>query len=77
MWGNSAMFWNTIATPRSFGGRFVTSRSPMWISPSLGFVSPAILSIVVDFPHPDGPTKQMNSPWSMSRFMSSTAVTSS
>jgi len=63
--------------PRSFGGRLVTSRPPISMVPSVGSVSPAIVSIVVDFPHPEGPTKVTNSPSSISRVMSSTAVTSS
>src|SRR6056297_3249123 len=77
MCGNSAMFWNTIEIPRSFGGRFVTSRPLMLTVPSVGLVSPAMVSIVFDFPHPEGPTKVTNSPSLMSRFMSSTAITSS
>src|SRR6056297_3118343 len=76
MCGNSAMFWNTIAIPRSFGGRFVTSRSAMEMVPEVGFVSPAMVSSVVDFPHPDGPTRVTNSPSSISRFISFTATTS-
>lgn len=44
---------------------------------SVGFVRPATVSIVVDFPQPEGPTKVTNSPSSISRLTSSTAVTSS
>jgi len=77
MCGNNAMFWNTIEIPRSFGGSRVTSRSPMFTVPSVGLVSPAIVSIVVDFPHPEGPTSVTNSPSLMSRSIPSTAVTSS
>ena len=36
--------------------------------------SPAIMLRVVDFPHPDGPTRMMNSPSRMSRLMSFTAI---
>jgi hypothetical protein len=37
--------------------------------------SPAIILSSVDFPQPDGPTSTMNSPSSMRRLTSSTAVT--
>ena len=77
MWGNSAMFWNTIEIPLSLGGRSVTSRSPMRTDPSVGMVRPATVSIVVDLPHPEGPTSVRNSPSRISRFMSLTATVSS
>ena len=35
--------------------------------------SPAIMRSAVDFPQPDGPTRIMNSPSLMPRFMSFTA----
>src|ERR671920_2564799 len=38
---------------------------------------PAIIRRAVDFPQPDGPTKTTNSPSGMSRFILSTATTSS
>src|SRR5215212_3930161 len=38
---------------------------------------PAIIRRAVDFPHPDGPTKTTNSPSGISRFILSTATTSS
>src|ERR671920_2349164 len=39
--------------------------------------SPAIIRRAVDFPQPDGPTKTTNSPSGISRFILSTATTSS
>ncbi len=47
---------------RPFGGTWVTSRSPIQISPSVTSSRPASIRNVVDFPHPDGPTSTMNSP---------------
>src|ERR671917_393407 len=38
---------------------------------------PAIIRRAVDFPQPDGPTKTTNSPSGISRFILSTAITSS
>src|SRR5215212_7667082 len=38
---------------------------------------PAIIRRAVDFPHPEGPTKTTNSPSGISRFILSTATTSS
>src|SRR5680860_415484 len=58
---------------RSLGCRCVISRSPMWISPLVTSSRPASIRRLVDLPHPDGPTRTMNSPSSMSRFRSSTA----
>src|ERR1700733_8853053 len=58
---------------RSRGGRLLTTRSPMRISPLVMSSSPAIMRNAVVFPHPDGPTKQMNSPSLMSMFSLLTA----
>ncbi len=52
---------------RSFGGMSLTSRSPMKTLPSLSVSSPATMLRRVDLPQPDGPTRTMNSPSSMSR----------
>ena len=57
---------------RSFGGTLVTSRSPMKILPALTSSRPASIRRVVDLPHPDGPTRTMNSPSSISRSMPGT-----
>src|SRR5215207_2961426 len=54
---------------RSFGGTELTSRSPMRISPDDTLSSPAIMASRVDLPHPDGPTRAMNSPVRASRSM--------
>src|SRR5216684_3839611 len=51
-----------MATSRSFGGRLLTTRSPMRISPEVMFSSPATIRSRVDFPQPEGPTRTTNSP---------------
>ena len=51
-----------MAMSRSFGGRLLTTRSPMRISPPVMFSSPAIIRSRVDLPQPDGPTSTTNSP---------------
>ena len=58
---------------RSFGALSLTTRSPIFSSPSVMSSSPAIIRSAVDFPHPDGPTRIMNSPSEISRFMCFTA----
>src|SRR5215203_5969305 len=58
---------------RSRGGRSLTRSPPMTRSPSVTSSSPAIIRSAVDFPQPDGPTRIMNSPSLMSRFMPFTA----
>src|SRR4051794_56740 len=58
---------------RSLGAMSFTTLPPMRSSPSVMSSSPAIMFSVVDFPHPDGPTRMMNSPSAMSRLMWSTA----
>src|SRR5713226_2010943 len=62
---------------RSFGGRSLTTRSPIEISPEVISSRPATIRSVVDLPHPDGPTSTMNSLSRMCRFTSLTAWTSS
>src|SRR5512143_351996 len=47
---------------RSFGGKWLTTRSPMRISPPVMFSRPAIIRSKVDLPQPDGPTSTTNSP---------------
>src|SRR5262245_41581336 len=66
-----------MAMSRSFGGRSLTTRSPMAISPEVISSRPATIRSVVVLPHPDGPTKTMNSLSRMVRFTSLTAWTSS
>src|SRR5215469_4352215 len=61
-----------MAMSRSFGALLFTTVPPMSSSPEVMSSSPAIMLRVVDFPHPDGPTRMMNSPSAMSRLMSST-----
>ena len=58
------------------------SQAPRWltpstrISPAVGSSRPAMSRSVVDFPHPDGPTRTTNSSSAMSRSMPRTASTS-
>src|SRR5262245_55003102 len=66
-----------MAMSRSLGGRSLTTRSPITISPAVISSSPATIRSVVDFPHPEGPTRTMNSLSRMWRFTSLTACTSS
>src|SRR4029450_8644584 len=62
---------------RSFGGRSLTIRSPITISPAVISSRPATIRKVVDLPHPEGPTRTMNSLSRTWRFTSLTACTSS
>src|SRR5262245_5538982 len=64
-----------MATSRSRGERFVTTRSPIETSPPVITSRPAIIRRSVDFPQPDGPTSTMNSPLVIVRLTSSTART--
>jgi hypothetical protein len=57
---------------RSLGAFSLTRWPPMRSSPSEMSSSPAIMLSVVDFPHPDGPTRMMNSPSAISKLASST-----
>src|SRR6185437_1823217 len=62
-----------MAMSRSLGASLFTTLPPMRSSPSLMSSRPAIMLRVVDLPQPDGPTRIMNSPSAMSRFILSTA----
>src|SRR6516165_87618 len=62
-----------MAMSRSFGALLLTTVPPISSSPEVMSSSPAIMLRVVDFPHPDGPTRIMNSPSLMSRLILSTA----
>src|ERR1700716_4092880 len=66
-----------MAMSRSFGGRSLTTRSPIVISPAVISSSPATIRSVVDLPHPEGPTRTTNSLSRIWRFTSLTACTSS
>src|SRR6266487_1412020 len=63
-----------MAMSRSFGASWFTTFPPMRSSPEVMSSSPAIMLRHVDFPHPDGPTRMMNSPSGMSRLMSFTPI---
>ena len=65
-----------MAMSRPFGGRRFTSFPSKATVPDETDSSPAIIRSVVVFPHPDGPTRTMNSPSSMARSMPRTAGTS-
>src|SRR5919106_2030759 len=58
---------------RSLGASSLTTRSPIRTSPSVMSSSPAIIRSAVDLPHPDGPTRIMNSPSPISRLICFTA----
>jgi hypothetical protein len=62
-----------MATSRSRGGRWLTTRSPILISPLEMSSSPAIMRSVVDLPQPDGPTSATNSRSAIFRSTSFTA----
>ena len=65
-----------MAMSRPFGGsRFTSSPSKAMLPPDTDS-SPAIMRSVVVLPHPDGPTRTMNSPSPMARSMPRTAGTS-
>ncbi len=59
---------------RSFTGSMsVTSSPPMRIRPPVGSINRLIIFRVVDFPHPEGPTKTTVSPAPISMLTLSTA----
>ena len=60
---------------RSFTGlMWVTSSPSSSMRPVVGSISRLIIFSVVDFPHPDGPTKVTSSPRGTSRSSSRTAT---
>src|SRR6266480_5083 len=52
---------------RSLAATLSTTRSPISIEPALARSSPAMMFNSVDFPHPDGPSRTVNSPLSIER----------
>src|SRR5262245_399680 len=66
-----------MAMSRSLGGRSLTTRSPIAISPAVISSSPATMRRVVVLPQPEGPTRTMNSLSRIVRLTSLTACTSS
>jgi hypothetical protein len=46
---------------RARGGRSLTTLPPMLMVPPVISSRPAIMRSVVDFPHPEGPTRTTNS----------------
>src|SRR3974377_83516 len=60
---------------RSLGGRSFTTRPPMEMVPEVISSRPAMERSAVDLPHPDGPTRTMNSPSLISRLRSFTPAT--
>src|SRR5512139_118307 len=65
-----------MAMFRSRGGRFVTTRPSMTMSPEEGISIPAIIRRRVVFPQPDGPSRTRNSPSVVESSTWSTARTS-
>src|SRR5215470_6101317 len=59
---------------RSRGETPFTTSPPMATAPEVGSSSPATIRRAVVFPHPDGPTRTMNSPSAMVQVSASTAV---
>src|SRR6478752_9883577 len=62
-------------TGRLSGGAFVTSTPRSSTRPPVGSSNPPIMRRVVVLPHPDGPSREKNSPSPMVRSTRSTAVT--
>src|SRR3954451_20375527 len=58
---------------RSRGATSLTTRDPIEIAPDEASSSPATIRSAVDFPEPEGPTRIVNSPSSISRSRPSTA----
>src|SRR6478609_9584041 len=58
---------------RSRGARSLTRLPSMSMSPEVMSSSPTIIRSSVDFPHPEGPTRIMNSPSATSMLTSFTA----
>ena len=71
--GNRAYSWNTM--PRSGPGA-ATVRPSTSMPPRVGCEKPAMALSSVDFPQPDGPSRQTNSPRLMVKSMSLRATTS-
>ena len=67
MCGKSAYDWKTVLTLRRCGGSASTRSSRIQISPLDGLTKPPIRFSVVVLPHPDGPSRQKNSPSPISR----------
>ena len=57
-----------MAMSRSRGASSLTTRPLTAISPPVIGSSPAIILRIVDLPQPEGPTRTMNSPSSISKF---------
>ena len=55
-----------MAISRSIGSIWLTTRSPILISPPLTVSRPATMRRSVDLPQPEGPTKTRNSPSAIS-----------
>src|SRR3989338_19709 len=64
-----------MAISRSLAGTSLTILSPIYMSPEVISSNPAIIRKVVDLPQPEGPTRTINSLFSMPRLTLSTALT--
>src|SRR5437588_10526304 len=74
MCGKSAYCWKTMFTGRRFAGTSVTSFPFRTMRPASGSSKPATIRSVVVLPQPLGPSREKNSPGSISTEMSSTAT---
>src|SRR4051812_21090654 len=59
-----------MAMSRSLAGTSFILRPPISISPLVAVSSPAMIASNVDLPQPEGPTRTVNSPLSISRLTS-------
>src|SRR3954453_12955721 len=73
MCGNSAYCWKTMFTGLRFAGTVVTSVPWSTTRPASGVSKPAIIRSVVVLPQPLGPSREKNSPSSISNVTSFTA----
>ncbi|MCY1516387.1 hypothetical protein D9M68_510150 [compost metagenome] len=60
---------------RRCAGTSVTSAPSSLMVPDVGVSKPAIIRSSVDFPQPEGPRSEKNSPFSIPKLMLLTAVT--
>ena len=76
MCGNRAYCWKTVFTLRSCGGTLETSTPSSRTRPAVGRSNPAIIFSNVVLPHPDGPSREKNSPRTIAKSARSTATKS-
>ena len=74
MCGKRAYCWKTVLTLRLCGGTSDTSTPSSMTRPLVGRSKPAMIFSSVVFPHPEGPSKEKNSPRRMEKSARSTAT---